>query len=214
MQLIDTSRKLVLDKFKVPGLEGRRIISISSSSIEWVGTQLSYVAVVARGSPIVNILVFKHNENKIRRLYSLNLLPELLNPEQPELNEKQSYLDFPYTVKLSMDGVFLAVTQLTGAVKLIKMPAVLNPLDADKEKAPADGVGANGVGASRDSGPPTGKPGTAVRASTEFVTMQSMVPASETDNTILLKNDLEKYEYEELNLNQVLINTIAAKKKN
>ena len=132
MQLVDTSRKLVLDKFKVPGCESRRIISITSCSIEWVGTQLSYVAVVARGSPVINILAFKHNENKLRRLYSLNLLPELANPEQPELNEKQSYLEFPYEVKLSMDGVFLAVTLLTGAVKLIKMPPVLNPLEADK----------------------------------------------------------------------------------
>ena len=96
VQLVDTSRKLVLDKFKVPGFESRRIISITSSSIDWVGTQLSYVAVIARGSPIVNILAFKHNENKLRRLYSLNLLPELENPEQPELNTRQSYLDFPY----------------------------------------------------------------------------------------------------------------------
>ena len=134
VQLIDTSRKLVLDKFKVPGFDGRRIISISSSSVEWVGTQLTYVAVIARGSPFVNILIFKHNENKIRRLYSLNTLPELPNPEQPEMNDKQSYLDFPYVVKLSLDGVFLAVTQLTGAVKLIKIPPVLNPLDNEKDK--------------------------------------------------------------------------------
>ena len=132
VQLVDTSRKLVLDKFKVPGFESRRIISIASCNIEWVGSQLSYVAVIARGSPLINILAFKHNENKFKRLYSLNLLPDLVNPEQPELNDKQSYLEFPYEVKLSMDGVFLAVTQLTGAVKLIKMPAVLNPLEADK----------------------------------------------------------------------------------
>ena len=77
VQLIDTSRKLVLDKLKVPGFESRRIVSITSSSIEWVGTQLSYVAVIARGSPLINILVFKHNENKLKRMYSLNLLPEL-----------------------------------------------------------------------------------------------------------------------------------------
>lgn len=38
VQLIDTSRKTVLDKLKVPGFEGRRIVSITSSSIEWVGT--------------------------------------------------------------------------------------------------------------------------------------------------------------------------------
>ena len=86
----------------------------------------------ARGSPVINILSFKHNENRLRRLYSINLLPNLANPEQPELNEDQTYLEFPYQVKLSMDGVFLAVTLMNGAVKLIKMPPVLNPLESDK----------------------------------------------------------------------------------
>ena len=88
VQLVDISRKLVLDRFKVPGFMSRRIISLTSSSIEWVGAQLTYVAVVARGSPIVNILAFKHNENKLRRLYSLNVMPDLPNPETPEQNEK------------------------------------------------------------------------------------------------------------------------------
>lgn len=41
-------------------------------------------------------------------------------------------------MKLSIDGVFLAVTQLTGAVKLIKMPPVLNPLEPERE-VPATG---------------------------------------------------------------------------
>lgn len=84
---MDISRKLVLDRIKVTGFEKRRIISITSSSIEWVGAQLTYAAVVARGSPIVNILAFKHNENKLRRLYSFNILPELANPDAPETNE-------------------------------------------------------------------------------------------------------------------------------
>ena len=91
-------------------------------------------------------MAFKHNENKLRRLYSINVLPDLANPEQPELNEKQSYLEFPYEVKFSMDGVFLAVTQLTGGVKLVKMPPVLNPLEKDQSQA--DGMPAVG---SRDS---------------------------------------------------------------
>ena len=77
----------MLDRFKVPGFESRRIISIASNSIEWVGTQLTYVVVVARGSPILNILAFKHNENKLRRLYSVNVMPELANPDTPETNE-------------------------------------------------------------------------------------------------------------------------------
>ena len=87
VQLVDISRKLVLDRIKITGFEKRRIISITSSSIEWVGAQLTYAAVVARGSPIVNILAFKHNENKLRRLYSINVMPELANPDAPETNE-------------------------------------------------------------------------------------------------------------------------------
>jgi hypothetical protein len=38
ISLVDVSRKICLDKFKVPGFESRRIVSISSSTIEWVGT--------------------------------------------------------------------------------------------------------------------------------------------------------------------------------
>lgn len=202
----------MLDKFKVPGFESRRIISITSSSIEWVGTQLTYVAVVARGSPIVNILAFKHNENRLRRLYSVNLLPDLANPEQPELNEDQSYLDFPYQVKMSLDGVFLAVTQLTGAVKLLRMPPVLNPLDADKTPP----AGADNPG-SRDSmnKPPTVGGKTSVeRTSAELGSIGSIGVTSDENPTIILKNDLEKFAFEELQLEKQLITTIAAKKKN
>ena len=64
--MVDVSRKNVLDRFQVPGFEGRRIMSISSSTLEWVGTQLTYVACCARGSSVVNIVIFKHNENKLR----------------------------------------------------------------------------------------------------------------------------------------------------
>ena len=94
----------------MPGFEGRRILSISSSTLEWVGTQLTYVACCARGFPVINIIIFKHNENKLRQLYTVNILPDLQNPEKPELNAGQTYQDFPFEVKLSLDGVFLAVT--------------------------------------------------------------------------------------------------------
>lgn len=62
LSLIDSSRKLVIDRFKIPQIVGRRIISLSSSTIEWVGTQLTYVAVVARGCATVHIVVFKHSD--------------------------------------------------------------------------------------------------------------------------------------------------------
>jgi len=44
---------------------GRRITCISTATLEWVDTKLIYAAIAARGSPIVTIVVFKHNENKM-----------------------------------------------------------------------------------------------------------------------------------------------------
>lgn len=129
--LIDTSRKLVVDTFKVPLFDGRRIIDMSSATIEWVGTQITYVAVAARGSPVVQIVIFKHNENKMRHLYTINTLPELPNFETPEMNPKQSYTEFPCKVKFSVDFNFLAVVTCSGSVHLLKMPSILNPLSPE-----------------------------------------------------------------------------------
>lgn len=49
-------------------------------------TKLTYVSVVARGSPFVRILAFKHNENKLYHLYNLNVCPTLPNPDNLEMN--------------------------------------------------------------------------------------------------------------------------------
>jgi hypothetical protein len=49
-------------------------------------TRLTYLTVIARGSPIVKILAFKHNENKIYHLYNLNVCPNLVNPDNLEAN--------------------------------------------------------------------------------------------------------------------------------
>lgn len=78
----------MIDRFTIPQFENRRIISLSSSTIEWVGTQLTYVAVAARGSARVDIVVFKHSDCKFKHMYSFNMCPDLANPENPELNEK------------------------------------------------------------------------------------------------------------------------------
>lgn len=86
LSLVDTQRKLVIDRFKIPALQGRRIIALSSCTIEWVGTQLTYVAVAARGHAQVHIVVFKHSDCKFKHLYAFNLIPDLANPDQPELN--------------------------------------------------------------------------------------------------------------------------------
>ena len=114
--LLDVSRKTILDKFPVPHLEGRRIVSLSSFSIEWVGTQLTYVAVVARGSPIVSVLIFKHNENKIRLLYTINTLPAFEHPYAPESVDEVDYKNFPIEAKYSLDGIFMAVTIQNGSI--------------------------------------------------------------------------------------------------
>ncbi len=74
-------------------------------------------------------MVFKHSDCKFKHLYSLNCVPELANPETPELNVDQKYTKFPYEVKLSLDCVFLAVTLASGEVKIIKMPPILSPLE-------------------------------------------------------------------------------------
>ena len=78
---MDISRKVVLDKKALPMYEGRRILNIATACLEWIDTRLIYCAVVARGSPIVSIVCFKHNENKFYHLYSLNTCPELENPD-------------------------------------------------------------------------------------------------------------------------------------
>jgi len=74
----------MLDKKTV--FEGRRIVSISTATITWMETKLIYVAVVARGSPYVRILAFKHSENKLHHLYNINMCPTLPNPDNLETN--------------------------------------------------------------------------------------------------------------------------------
>jgi len=86
IHLVDVSRKLVLDKMEISKFKGRRIINISTATIDWIDTKLTYVAVVARGSPVVSIVCFKHNENKLYSFYSLNTAPTLDNPDALEQN--------------------------------------------------------------------------------------------------------------------------------
>ena len=66
---------------------GRRITNIATATVDWVDTKLIFAAIIARGSPVVTIVVFKHNENKMYQLYSINTCPELENTDQLELNE-------------------------------------------------------------------------------------------------------------------------------
>ena len=82
VELFDASRKLMLDKkplYETPN--PRQIISISTASLVWLDTKLTYVSVVARANPVVKIIVFKHNENKLYHIYNLNTCPSLANPD-------------------------------------------------------------------------------------------------------------------------------------
>lgn len=99
-------------------------------------TNLTYVAVVARGSPYVKILAFKHNENKLHLLYNLNVCPTLANPDNLESNPDQSYLDLPCATKLSSDCLFMTVTSFSGEVKLLKLPPIINPMREDEAAQP------------------------------------------------------------------------------
>jgi len=128
IHLLDVSRKLILDKLQIQSLSGRKIISISTASIEWIDTRLTYAAVVTRGSPFVHVICFKHNQNKMFHLYSLNTCPDLENPNQLELNPKQSYMELPATTKLSLDAHFLSVTSHDGRIRVFKMPPVFEPI--------------------------------------------------------------------------------------
>ena len=128
VSLFDAGRKLILDKKGVfEGATPRQIISISTASLIWLETKLTYVAVAARGIPIVKILVFKHSENKLYHLYSLNTCPHLPNPESLDTNPDQSYLELPCEVKLSYEFGFMSITSFGGEVRVVKLPAVINP---------------------------------------------------------------------------------------
>lgn len=87
VHLLDVSRKLILDKIQIERFKSRRIQNISTATLQWLDTKLTYLAVVARGSPLVSIICFKHNENKLYSLFTLNTCPNLDNPDNLEQNE-------------------------------------------------------------------------------------------------------------------------------
>lgn len=194
----------MIDRFKLPALQSRRIISLSSCTIEWVGTQLTYVAVAARGHTQVHIVVFKHSDCKFKHLYSFNMCPELANPETPESNDKQKYSNFPSDVKLSMDFAFLSVTLASGEVKILKMPQVLSPMDP-QPPAPVEAAPSTNAASSKDAkGKPTG-----------VQSPMTLPPASagttEGKELEVVKPDLDKFHHQELKVEECLITSIPAR---
>lgn len=138
LHLLDASRKLVLCKKEIEAFKGRRIISLSSATLEWVDTRLVYIAVVARGSPVVSVLGFKLSENKFYHFYSINVAPQFDNADSLEQNDGQKYDKLPAEGNISVDGEFLTVTCFDGSVKVIKMPPVIDPLKEEDKSVAAD----------------------------------------------------------------------------
>jgi hypothetical protein len=118
----------VLDKIALPGYESRRIQSISTATLEWTDTKLTYTAIIARGSPIISIVCFKQNENKLYHFNSINMCPDLENSDKLELNDGQTYLMLPSECKLSLDCEFMQVTNFDGTIVLVKMAPIIDPM--------------------------------------------------------------------------------------
>ena len=64
----------------------RLILNISTATVVWLDTRLTYVTVVARASPFVKVLIFKHNENKLYHIYNINMCSALANPDSLDSN--------------------------------------------------------------------------------------------------------------------------------
>lgn len=204
LQLIDTQRKLVIDRFKLPALQSRRIVSLNSCTIDWVGTQLTYVAVAARGHAQVHIVVFKHSDCKFKHLYSFNMCPELANPESPESNDKQKYANFPCDVKLSMDFAFLSVTLTSGEVKILKMPQILSPMDP-VAPPPSEAAPSTNAASSKDAkGKPTG-------VQSPMTIPPPSAGTADGKELEVVKPDLEKFHHQELKVEDCLISSIPAR---
>ena len=75
------------------------------------------------------IYLFKHSESKLYHGYTVNVCPEIANPDSMEA--ENSYLDLPMDVKFSLEGNFLSVSTFNGDVKVFKMPTIISPMKED-----------------------------------------------------------------------------------
>jgi hypothetical protein len=164
------------------------------------------VAAVARGSPSVQIVIFKHSDCKFHHLYGLNLVPELQNPATPELNQEQKYTKFPCDVKLSMDCVFLAVTLCSGEVKLLKMPPILNPMEP---LAPAAEATPTPVPVAETKG--SKKTAQAPQAAATIV--PSVGSGVRDADSEVVRSEIDRFAFKDLPVQDLTINTFAARKR-
>lgn len=134
LHLMDTSRKIVLDKKNI--FDGHRIDSISSASIAWVDTHLCTIAVTARGVPDIKIMCNKISDNKFYHHYTISGIDPAITNENKG-NPETSYLNFPYKITVSKDCLFLLVTTYGGVVYLLRLPDPINPSKLDDNAPPA-----------------------------------------------------------------------------
>eukprot|EP00826_Nyctotherus_ovalis_P056035 TRINITY_DN74_c0_g4_i4.p1 TRINITY_DN74_c0_g4~~TRINITY_DN74_c0_g4_i4.p1 ORF type:complete len:874 (-),score=273.77 TRINITY_DN74_c0_g4_i4:669-3290(-) len=117
--LIDCARKLLLTKAEA--FQGRRITGISIASIAWLDTHLVVVAVCARGSGHVSIFFYKNNESKLFHYYRVKVA------EPAEAQEDTVADGYPRHVKVSADGLYVAVTLCSGEVLVLEVPPIPEP---------------------------------------------------------------------------------------
>lgn len=152
----------------------------------------------------MHIVVFKHSDCKFKHLYAFNLIPDLANPECPEMNPEQKYSKFPCDAKLSMDCVFLSVTLACGEVKVLKMPPILSPMESTAPP-PVDPVAA----APKDAKVPTGKP-----SAMPTPTLAPSTSGTDAGKDLeVVKADLDKFQFQDLNVADCTITSIAPKKR-
>ena len=84
IHLFDAQRKQHLDTLKFTDTpndqltdalfpKNRRVNSVDASTLEWYDTHLTYIAVSHRGSQMIDLCLFLHNENKLRHIYTYNV---------------------------------------------------------------------------------------------------------------------------------------------
>lgn len=118
VSLVDVTKNKVIDSKALESYKGRKIVSLTTCSLEWLEVRLTYVAVVARASPVISIMCFKSNEQKMHHVYSINLEKDdaIENINELEQVENYSYAKLPAEAKFSNDFEFLAVTTYDGSV--------------------------------------------------------------------------------------------------
>lgn len=102
-----------------------------------------------------------------------------------------------------MDCTFLAVTLANGEVKILKMPAILNPMDTKANDVTT-------TAAAKDSKAPST---VVTKGQTPTSGLRAVSPKSNDKEIETVKNDIEKFAFQEINTADATITTIAAKKR-